>query len=144
MGKLTKNKVAYDGAEVTVTMLGISELYAESIEYNTKREHQANYKLGSREPGSYSMGKDEYDGGVEINMIDVVAIQNANKGKKMVDIEPFPIIVSYNPKSIEGSLAPPVVDIVTAKFADQGRDVNGMNLKKKFTLFILSIDENVA
>ncbi len=141
MGTLTKNKIAYDIADVKVSMLGIDDIYAESIEYEIKREHQANYGTGTREPRSYSMGKDEYSSTIEINMIDVVAIQNAHKGKRMIDIEPFPIVCQYNP-SVEGSLSPMVTDIIIAKFTNSGRSVSDMNSKKSFELFVLHISEN--
>jgi hypothetical protein len=144
MGKITKNKVSYDGGDVKITALGIDNLYADAIDYTTKREHQLNFGLGGRKARTWSMGNEEYSGSIDINMIDVVAIQNANKGKSLVDIEPFPIIVSFNPTSVENALAPLVTDILLAKFEDEGREVSGMNLKKKFTLFIIDIEQNVA
>ena len=144
MGKITKNKVSYDSGDVKVTMLGIDDLYADSIDYTVKREHQLNHGLGSRKARTWSMGNEEYDGSIDINQIDVVAIQNANKGKSLIDIEPFPIIVTFNPSAVEGALAPMVTDVLLAKFADSGREVSGMNLKKKFNLFILDVEENAA
>jgi hypothetical protein len=143
MGHLKKNQQSYDSADVKVSMLGINDVFATSIEYNTKQEHQANYGLGSREPRTYSLGKKEYSCSLELDMTDVVAIQNANKGKSLVDIEPFPVVVTYNP-STEGNLSPMVTDTLVMKFTESGRSVSEMDSKKSFEMFVLEINENVA
>ncbi|MBY0244940.1 MAG: hypothetical protein K2Q03_05745 [Sphingobacteriaceae bacterium] len=144
MATITKNQRSYDGGDVIVSMLGIFDIYADSIDYSTKREHQRNYGLG-RKARSWSMGKEEYEGKISLMMEDVVAIQSTlDEGKSLIDLQPFSILVTFSPNADGSGLAIPVVDKIVAKFQATGRKIdNSMGLKYEYELFVIDIQENV-
>ncbi len=144
MPTITKNGRSYDGGDVKINMLGIFDIYADGIDYSTKQEHQNNYGL-SRKPRSWSKGKIEYEGKITLMMEDMVAIQTAlPSGQSILDIDPFRIIVFYEPNIDGQSIEQPVVDTIFCKFKSTGRKVgNEMGLKNEYELHVLDIKENV-
>lgn len=147
MTTITKNGRSLGGGDVKINMLGIVDIYADSIEYSIKQEHQHNYGL-HRKPRTYSMGKVSYEGKITLMLEDVAAIQNANNANdnnSLIDIPPFWIVVTIDP-NVENvnNILPPTVDMILAKFQNTGKKIgNEMGIKQEFELFVLNIKENV-
>ncbi|KXX70780.1 hypothetical protein [Flammeovirga sp. SJP92] len=133
------NGKAYDSSDVNVAILGRPIIEVTEVSYNSEREHQLNYRLGSGKPSSYSEGKYSYSASITLLMSEVVGIENAMGGDKdITKIKPFPITVAY--LNDDNDI---VVDVITAKFQSQGREVDGeMGLSKQFDLFVLNIEYN--
>ncbi|WP_052444843.1 hypothetical protein [Flammeovirga sp. OC4] len=133
------NGKAYDSADVTVAILGVPIIETSEISYNSEREHQLNYALGSSKPTSYSEGKYSYNASITLYMSEVVALEKAMGGDRdLMKIKPFPITVSYANEDNDI-----IVDVIIAKFQSQGREVTGeMGLAKQFDLFVLDIQYN--
>lgn len=144
MGQVTKFKNSYDGGDIIVSILDVPDISATSIDYDIKQEHQLNYKLGSNKPSSWSAGKEEYSCSLELYLEDALAIQMANGGLPLIRLQPFHIVVTYNP-SLNGGLLPPITDRLLVKFQNDGRGgkATEMASKKSFDLFVLDIEFNI-
>lgn len=141
MATLRKNGKAYDSADVNVIILGTIPDEVFEVGYDTEREHQLNYSLGSKQPTSWSMGKDSFNGTLTLSAADQFKIEDAAKNagiSNVADIPPFDMVVSY---INEYNLAR--VDRVTCKFMNNGRSIGGdQSLRFQYKLFILAIKFN--
>lgn len=136
MATIRKNGKAYDSGDVTVNMLGNSDVEITEITYETTQEHQKNYSL-KRKAHSWSTGKIEDSCTVTLPMTEVVAIEKA-AGSDLLSIKPFDINVTFSDEYNEI-----INDTITCKFQKQGREVTGeMGLSKQFEMFVLNIDYN--
>ena len=143
MSTIRKNGKSYDSGDVNVEMLN-NLVDAIEIEYSTEQEHQQNFSLGSTEPTSWSRGKKASSGSITLPMEECVKIQNAaNRAglSSILDIAPFDIVVSFL-----NEFNQIVIDRVTAKFQNTGRKAaqGDMRLNYQYTLFVLSVKENVG
>ena len=138
MATINRNGKSYGSADVSIALLGSIDYEITKLEYSVSQDHTANYSAGSANPTSYSMGKKDYKCTLGLRMKSFVAIERA-AGGDLLSIKPFPITVVYTDENNEI-----VTDVITAKFADQGRSVGEeSDLKKDFTMFCLNIDFNV-
>jgi hypothetical protein len=85
------------------------------------------------------MGKVENNGSVTIRLSSASAIEKG-AGGNLLKIKPFDINVTFLNEYNDI-----INDTVTAKFTDQGRDVDGgMDIKKQYPLFVIDVDYNNA
>jgi len=137
MSLIKRNGKAYDSGDVQIAMFGSIDYEVTEIEYNTEQEHKKNHSLGSNKASSWSMGKIDDTATITIRLASISAIEKAAKGS-LLKIKPFDINVTF-----VNEYNDIVNDTLTVKFTDQGRSVDGgMDLKKKYTLFVIDIDYN--
>ncbi len=136
MATIRRNGKAYDSGDVTIAMFGSVSYEVTEIEYETRQEHQTNYSLGSNEGTSFSMGKIEHSASMTIRMASGSAIEKA-AGGDLLKVKPFPVNVTF-----VNEYNDIVNDTLLVKFTNQGRSVNGTDLKKQYNLFVLDIEYN--
>ncbi len=135
---IVKNGKTYDNGDVTIAMFGSIDYEVTKIAYSTSQAHAANYALGSNKPSSYSRGKIEHKCNLGLRLRSIAQLEKACGGS-LLNVKPFTIAVCFVDEENEM-----ICDIITAKFADQGRDVGDSDdLKREFELFCLDIEYNV-
>ncbi len=138
MSKITRNGKAYDSADVKVEINGVP-LEVKSISYGNEQAHQLNYGLG-KSPTSWSAGKITPKASITITQDNLTPLEYAAENQSLLNIKPFLIAVQF-----VNDYQKIIVDKITAKFQDEGRDVTGdMGLEKQFELFALEVDLNVG
>jgi hypothetical protein len=138
MADVRVNGKAYDSGDVSVLIDGIMIDDVKEITYATDQEHQVNHSLRN-DATSWSRGKITHTCSITLYMAAIVAIEKASGGN-LLPRKPFLITVTY---ANEDNMI--VVDVITAKFQSQGREVNGdMGLSRQFDLFTLGIKYNVG
>ncbi len=129
----------FDNGDVQIAMFGSIDYEVTKIAYGTSQAHTPNYALGSNKPSSYSKGKIENKCTLGLRFKSISQLEKA-AGGSLLNVKPFKITVAFVDDENEM-----VVDVITAKFADQGRDVGDSDdLKKEFELFCLDIQYNVT
>lgn len=89
------NGRAYDFASIQLQLLGQTIIGTTAISYGHKQEKVNNYGAGVN-PVSRGYGKREPEASVTLEMKEVERIQAAvPAGGSLLDIKPFPIVVSY-------------------------------------------------
>ncbi len=136
MSVIRRNGKAYDDGDVTVAMFGSISYEVTEMEYNTEQEHQHNYSIGSNEATSFSMGKVSHSASITIRLASASAIEKA-AGGNLLKIKPFSINVTFTNEYNDI-----INDTLWVKFTNQGRSVNGTDLKKQYNLFVLDIEYN--
>lgn len=135
---ITRNGKAYSDADVSIAILGSIDYEVTKLEYSVEQTHEAQYSIGSNKPTSYRMGRKTYNCTLGLRLRSIAAIEKA-AGGSLLDIKPFPIIVSFVDDENEM-----ITDIITAKFADQGRSIGDDDeLKREFSMFCTNIEFNV-
>ncbi|MEZ5017342.1 MAG: hypothetical protein R2800_09845 [Flavipsychrobacter sp.] len=137
------NGMEYDWSTVNVMLLnriveGISAVdYDDNVD---KVTHKGRGKFGvSRGRGNY-----EASGSITLSMKEVVAIQRAlPKGRRMQDIAPFPIIISYLPD--DGSNVIVTDRMNDCEFTNVSRKtkVGDTQFESEFVLEVGSIDWDI-
>ncbi len=135
---IVRNGKTFDNGDVQIAMFGSIDYEVTKIAYSTTQAHTPNYGLGSNKPSSYSKGKIEHKCTLGLRLKSISQLEKA-AGGSLLDVKPFKIVVSYVDDENEM-----IVDVITAKFADQGRDVgDSEDLKREFELFTLDVAYNV-
>lgn len=138
MAVISRNGKSYGGADVTIAILGSIDYEVTKLEYEVKQSYTANYSIGSDMPTSYSQGKREFSCSLGLRMKSISAIEKA-AGGDLLSIKPFPITVTYVNEENEI-----ITDVITAKFASQGRSVgDDDDLKRDFEMFCTNIEFNI-
>ena len=89
------NGRAYDWASVVLQLLGQTVIGVTAISYGHKQEKVNNYGAGVN-PVSRGYGKREPTASITLEMKEVERIQAAvPAGGSLLDIAPFPIVISY-------------------------------------------------
>jgi hypothetical protein len=136
MSTIIRNGKAYDSVDVKVQMNGFP-IEVTSLTYGNAQEHQLNHTLGE-DATSWSTGKKTPNAKMGIMMHDIVPLEKAAKGGSILKIKPFVLTVEFVNEYNEI-----IVDIITAKFQTEGREVTGdMGLKMDYDLFALSVKLN--
>lgn len=139
MATIRKDGKAYDGGDVTIHLLGDQANEVEEINYGSEQDHQMNYSLGNNRGTTWSQGKISETADITIAMTEATQIERIAPNGYLPNIKPFDIAVSF-----VNEFNAIVVDILTVKFKNQGRQVTtDMGLKYKYDLFVLNIDFNV-
>jgi hypothetical protein len=139
MGIVNARGKAYDGGDMTITLLGNQPVNFDSITYGDKQEGQTNNGRNN-EVVSYSMGKKSYECALKMGMDEFVAIQNAAPNRDVKKIKPFDIIVVYANDDNQV-----VIDKITVKFLGmkRGGGTQDMNMMAEPELLCLGIDYNI-
>ncbi len=92
------NSRAYDWASISLQLLGQTIFGVTAISYGHKQEKTNNYGAGVN-PVSRGYGKREPEASITLEMKEVeriqAAVQQAQPGGSLLDIKPFPVVVSY-------------------------------------------------
>jgi hypothetical protein len=132
---------AFSSKDADIQLLG-SRPNEFTIKYSVKETNTLGYSAGSRKPTSYSQGNEEPTCTLMLGMADQAAIEAAARKagyNSILQIPPFPIVVSYI--NIDQLL---VQDVITAKFASNGRDVGEADaLRYEHEMFCTGIDFSV-
>lgn len=90
------NGDAHDWSQVDINILGRTVEGVTAISYSSEQDKANNYGRGNK-PVSRGRGKKQYTGSITLSEAEINAIENAlPPGKDIMDIRPFPIIVSFN------------------------------------------------
>lgn len=92
------NGTAYAWVDITVNILGVPVAGISAISYSDEQEIEDNYGAG-RFPVSRGYGEIKTEASVTLHAEEVRAIQEAAPLKRLQDIPPFDVVVSYLPKS---------------------------------------------
>jgi hypothetical protein len=135
--EIVRNGKAYDSGDVDFTIEGVMFPGVAKVVYGVKQEHQKNYSLKNKAT-SWSKGKIDETGNVELYMEDVVALQKTAKGS-LLNLKPFYSTVTFTNDDQEV-----ITDRIYWKFQSDGRNIDGsMGLKMEFEMFVLGIELNV-
>lgn len=111
------NGTAYAWGDITANVLGTPVAGISAIKYSDSQEIEDNYGAG-RLPVSRGYGEIKTTGNVTLHMEEVVALQKTVASKRLQDIPPFDIVVSYIPTS--GNVTTDILRNV--QFKGNGRD----------------------
>jgi len=111
------NGTAYAWCDITVNILGVPVAGISAIKYADNQEIEDNFGAG-RLPVSRGYGEIKTTGSVSLHSEEVVALQKTVASKRLQDIPPFDIVVSYLPTS--GSVTTDILR--NAQFKGNGRD----------------------
>lgn len=90
------NGRAYSWADVTVIILGRKVQGITAVSWMQSKEKSNNMGQGDR-PVSRSHGNRTASASITLSLKEIAAIEvSLPKGKDLLDIKPFPVIVSYN------------------------------------------------
>ena len=92
------NGFVYSWADITATINNVSVTGLRGIKYSENRTNDNIYGIGSY-PIGRGKGRIEPTASVTMLMDEVVAISDSAPGKRLDDIAPFDIIVSYIPEN---------------------------------------------
>lgn len=113
------NGKTYDWASISASLLGRELVGISGIKYEDEVEMEFNYGKG-RMPVNHGEGNYKAEGSITLHIEEIIALQKSlPAGKRLQDIAPFDITVSYINESNEL-----VTDkLVYCKFMKNGRDV---------------------
>lgn len=139
MGIINARGKAYDGGDITLTLLGNQPVNFESFTYGDKQEAQTNNGRNNKVI-SYSVGKQSFEAALKMGMDEWVAIQNAAPDRDVKKIKPFDIIAVYANDDNQV-----VIDRVTVKIIGmkRGGGTQDMNLMIEPELLCLGVSYNV-
>lgn len=136
--EIIRNGKAYDSGDVDVAIDGVMFPGVAKIVYEIAQEHQKNFSLKNRGT-SWSKGKINETGSLELYMEDAVELQKKSAGRSLVDLKPFYTIVTFTNEENEV-----ITDRIYWKFQKDGRSVDGsMGLKMEYEMFVIGIWLNV-
>lgn len=132
------NGRAYDWASIALQMLGQTVMGITAISYGNKQEKVNNYGAGTA-PVSRGYGKREPNASVTLEMKEVERIQAAlPPGGSLLDVKPFPIVVSY----VNDSNALITHTLVMAEFTENKREIKtgDTNIEVELPLIVAAIE----
>lgn len=134
---ITRNGKAYDSVDCEVFVEGVP-LEVTSITYGNEQENQLNFTL-KKKATSWSEGKVTPNCTMGVMMHDIAPIERAARGKGLIGIKPFNVVVTFTNEFNEI-----VTDRLLVKFQSEGREVTGeMGLKREYPMFALDVALNV-
>ena len=134
---IVRNGKAYDSGDVDMAIDGVMYPGVAKIVYEIAQEHQKNHSLKNRAT-SWSKGKINETGSLELYMEDAVALQKGTNGS-LIDRKPFYTTVTFTNEDQDV-----ITDRILWKFQKDGRSIDGsMGLKMEYEMFVIGIWLNV-
>ena len=135
---ITRNGQSYGNGDVLIAMLGSIDYEVTKLSYSKKQAHTANYSLGSNDPTSYGVGKNEYSCTLGLRLKSIAVLERA-AGGDLTKIKPFTIVCTV--LNDENEL---ITDKIRVKFKEQLREfADDDDIKAEFEMFCLGIKFNV-
>lgn len=111
------NGESYAWAQIVCTVLNVPIVGITEISYKEMQEKKDNYGQG-KYPVSRGYGKIETEGSITLYMEEVEALRRVAPNGRILDIPPFPIVVTYEPAN--GIVA--VVNLYNCEFKEDSTD----------------------
>lgn len=127
------NGIQHSWASVRMVLLGRTVTGVTKIEYDDNVNLENNYGAGNM-PESRGVGNYEAKCSIELYQHEVVGIQQSIAGKRLQEIDPFDIVVTFLPEGNAGL----VVDVIKdCQFKTNGRSLNQSDPNSKVPLELI-------